>query len=205
MSEKIGVYVCECGPNIKDALKFEEVVEYAAKLENVAFAKPVRLLCSQEGKEQMARDIKTEKLTRVVVAACSPREHEATFKKVLQEAGLNPFFLQIANIREHCAWVMKDKDQASDHAKKMIKAAVKRVVLHQALVPREIDCLPDALVVGSGIAGMSAALTLAQEHRKVYLVEKLPCIGGTFNRYGEAFPRMECAPCMLEHKLDGIW
>lgn len=204
MSERIGVYVCECGPNIKDALKFEEVVESARSLENVVFSKPFRLLCSAEGKDEISRDIKEQKLTRVVIAACSPREHEATFKKVLQDAGLNPYFLQIANIREHCAWVMKDKDQASEHAKKMIKAAVKRVALHQPLTPRQIDCIPDVLVVGSGVAGMNAALTLAQKQRKVYLVEKLPCIGGTFNRFGEAFPRMECAPCMLEHKLDEI-
>ena len=133
MSEKIGVYVCECGPNIKDAMNFDEVVQFAETLENVAFSKSFGLYCSVDGQNMIAEDIKKENLTRVVFAGCSPREHETTFRNVLKRAGLNPYLLQIANIREQCAWVIKDKARATEVAKKLIEAAVKRVMLHEPL------------------------------------------------------------------------
>ncbi|GAH15246.1 unnamed protein product, partial [marine sediment metagenome] len=142
--------------------------------------------------------------TRVVVAACSPKEHELTFKKCLERAGLNPFLLQIANIREQCAWVIKDKVLATEKAKVMIRAAVERVIYHEALDIKEIECQPDTLVVGAGVAGLSAALALAQKNRKVYLVEKLPSIGGKVARYEEVFPNLECASCMLDPILDDV-
>ncbi len=204
MSERIGVYVCECGPNIKDALRFNEVVSYAGGLDNVVFAKPFKLMCSAEGKELIAKDIARHKLSRIVIAACSPREHEITFRKVLEGAGMNPYFLQIANIREHCSWVIKDPAAATEQAKRTIKAAVKRVVYNEALFSKEIDLQADVLVVGAGIAGITAALTLAQKKRKVYLAEKLPCIGGKVGRFAEVFPKLECASCMIGPKLDEV-
>lgn len=204
MAERIGVYVCECGPNIKDAMDLDEVVKFAQGLDNVVLAKPFRLLCSQEGKELVRKEIKKHNLTRVVIAACSPKEHEHTFKETLRGGGLNPFLLQIANIREQCAWVIKDKLLATDKAKAMIAAAVKRVVYHEPLEIKEIECLPDVLVVGAGIAGISAALTLAQKNRKVYLVEKLPSIGGKATRYEAIFPTLECSSCVLNPGLDEI-
>jgi heterodisulfide reductase subunit A len=143
-------------------------------------------------------------LSCVVIAGCSPKEHEHTFKKILQDAGLNPFLLQIANIREQCAWVHKDKAAATEKAKAMISAAVGRVVLNDPLEIHQIDSQADVLVVGAGITGMSAALVLAQKNRKVYIVETSPCIGGKVARYGEVFPNLECAPCMLEPKMDEI-
>lgn len=204
MNERIGVFVCECGPNIKEAIDVGDVVAFSQGLDHVVLAKPFCLLCSPAGKDLIAADCKAHQLTHVVIAACSPREHENTFKKVMQGAGLNPFLLQIANIRELCAWVIKDKAKATQHAKIMVRAAVRRVVLQQPLEAKEISCQPDVLVVGAGVAGMSAALALAQKQRKVYLVEKTPCIGGLSGRYGEVFPKMECATCMLEPKFDEV-
>ncbi|MBE9581724.1 MAG: CoB--CoM heterodisulfide reductase iron-sulfur subunit A family protein [Proteobacteria bacterium] len=198
MAERIGVYVCECGPNIKDAMDLDEVLKFIRGLENVVLTKPFGLLCAQKGQELIGKDIKDHDLTRVVIAACSPKEHENTFKQCLEKAGLNPFLLQIANIREQCAWVVRDKALATDKAKAIIHAAVRRVVYHEPLEVEDIECQPDALVVGAGIAGISAALTLAQKNRKVYLVEKLLCIGGKVARYEDVFPNLECASCILD-------
>ncbi|MBW1770581.1 MAG: CoB--CoM heterodisulfide reductase iron-sulfur subunit A family protein [Deltaproteobacteria bacterium] len=204
MAERIGVYICECGPNIKDAIDIDEVVKFAQGLENVVLAKPIGLMCSVDGKALISDEIKKENLTRVVFAACSPKEHEITFKEILRNADLNPFLLQIANIREHCAWVVKDKPLATDKAKAMIKAAVGRVVHHEPLETKEIECQTDVLVVGAGVAGISAALTLAQRNRKVYLVEKLPCIGGKVALYEDVFPSLECASCVLDPVADEV-
>jgi heterodisulfide reductase subunit A len=204
LAERIGVYICECGPNIRDAIDIDEVVKFAKGIENVVLAKPVGLMCSEDGKALISDEIKKENLTRVVFAACSPKEHELTFKGILRNAGLNPFLLQIANIREHCAWVVKDKPLATDKAKAMIKAAVGRVVHHEPLETKEIECQPDVLVVGAGMAGISAALTLAQRNRKVYLVEKSPCIGGKVALYEDVFPNLECASCVLDPVADEV-
>jgi heterodisulfide reductase subunit A len=203
-AERIGVYVCECGPNIKDAVDLDGVVNFVQGLRNVVLAKPFGLLCSEEGQELIGKDIKEHGLTRVVIAACSPKEHENTFKEVLQKACLNPFLLQIANIREQCAWVVKDNRLATDKAKAMITAAVSRVIHHEPLEIKEIECQEDVLVVGAGIAGIGAALTLAQKNRKVYLVERSPCIGGKVARYEDVFPNLECASCVLDPILDEV-
>ncbi len=204
LAERIGIYICECGPNIKDAVDIDEVVKFAQGLDHVVLAKPVGLLCSEEGKARISSEIKKKKLTRVVFAACSPKEHEITFKKILRNAGLNPFLFQISNIREHCTWVINDRPLATDKAKAMIKAAVRRVVHHEPLEVKEIECRPDVLVVGAGMAGISAALTLAQRNRKVYLVEKLPCIGGKVALYEDVFPNLECASCVLDPLADEV-
>jgi heterodisulfide reductase subunit A len=204
LAERIGIYICECGPNIKDAIDMDEVLKLAQDLENVVLAQPVGLMCSEDGKTRISNEIKQQNLTRVVFAACSPKEHEITFKEILRNAGLNPFLLQIANIREHCAWVIKDKPLATEKAKAMIRAAVGRVVHHDPLEVKEIECEPDVLVVGAGMAGISAALTLAQRNRKVYLVEKLPCIGGKVALYEDVYPNLECASCVLDPIADEV-
>jgi len=204
MGEKIGIYICECGPNIKDAMNLDELVTFAQGLENVAFAKTFKTLCSEEGKALIGKEIKGNHLTRLVIAACSPKEHEVTFRKVLKSEGLNPFFLQIVNIREQCAWVIKDRSQATEKAKFLIRAAVHRVIHHEPLEERQMECQPDVLVIGGGIAGISSALVLAQKNRTVYLVEKLPCVGGKVARYEEVFPNLECASCMLDPKMDEV-
>ena len=204
VAERIGVYVCECGPNIKDAMDLDEVVKFAQGLENVVLTKTFGLLCAQQGQELIGGDIEEHDLSRVVIAACSPKEHENTFRQCLEKAGLNPFLLQIANIREQCAWVVKDKTLATDKAKATIHAAVRRVAHHEPLEVKEIECQPDALVVGAGMAGISAALTLAQKNRKVYLIEKLPCLGGKVARYEDVFPNLECASCILDPIIDEV-
>ena len=200
----VGVFICECGPNIKEALDVEDVLNFASGLENVVFVKSHRLLCSEDGAELIRREIKQRNLSRVVIAACSPKEHEATFMKIAEGTGLNPYLIQIANIREHCAWVISDKALATEKAKTIIRTAVSRVLLHQPIESKEIDCNPDALVVGAGVAGIEAALVLAQKDRKVYLVEKMPVIGGMVGRYEDIFPKMECATCMLGPKIDEV-
>jgi heterodisulfide reductase subunit A len=204
VAEKVGVYICECGPNIGDALDINEVVEFAQGLENVVLAKPFGLLCSAEGKTLISEEIKRQKLTRVVFAACSPKEHEMTFREILKNAGLNPFLSQIANIREHCTWVVQDRSLATDKAKAMIGAAVGRVMHHEPLEVEEIECQPDVLVVGAGMAGISAALTLAQRNRRIYLVEKLPSIGGKVGLYEDVFPTLQCASCVLDPVADQV-
>jgi len=203
-AEGIGVFICECGPNIKDAMDLDYLVQYARGLENVVVAKPFPLLCSLDGKENLSKEIKELGLTRVVIAACSPKEHEHTFSQIMEEAGLNPFLMQIANIREQCAWVIDDPAQATDKAKAILAAAVHRVAHHEPLETREIACQPDVLVVGAGMAGISAALTLTHKGRKVYLVEKAPCIGGKVARYEDLFPNLECASCILDPLLDSV-
>ncbi len=201
---RIGIYICECGPNIKNAIDFADLATFTRGLKNVTFTKSFNLLCSEEGKNLITEDIKGHHLSHVVIAACSPKEHETTFRKVLIKAGINPFFLQVVNIREQCAWVIKDINQATQKAKAMIAAAVRRIVFHEPLEVKKIQCNPDVLVVGAGVAGMSAALTLAQKDRKVYLVEKLPCIGGKATRYEKIFPRLECASCVFDPLLDEV-
>jgi heterodisulfide reductase subunit A len=202
--ERIGVYICECGPNIKDILNIDELVKYAGDLEAVVWVKRYSLLCSKESGDRIAKEIKEHRLTRVVIAGCSPKEHEHTFREILRKADLNPFLLQMANIREQCAWVIKDKKRATESAKVLIHAAVRRVAHHEPLEVKEIECCPDVLVVGAGVAGISAALTLSQHNRKVYVVEKAPCIGGKAARYEDFYHTMECAACVLDPVIDAV-
>jgi heterodisulfide reductase subunit A len=199
---KIGIYICECGPNIKDRIDIPALTEFSQKLNNVSTVKVINLLCSPTGFDSLRKDLQENKITRVVIAGCSLKEHESDFKRILQEAGVNPFLLQIANIREQCAWVFKDKAIATEKASLMIKSAVARVRHHEPLEPKQIDCLGDVLVIGAGVSGISAALSLAQKKRKVYLVERSPVIGGEAVKHEKLFIDMECASCLLENKLD---
>jgi len=204
MKPKIGVFVCECGPNIGERLDVPELVKFAQGLDGVGFARSHRLPCCSDGKKEMVEDIKAQQLTHVVVAGCSPRDHEATFMEVCREAGLNPHLFQMVNIREHCAWVIPDRQEATEKAKALVRAGVRRVVLHEALEDRTIDCVSDVMVVGAGPAGMEAALVLAHKGRHVTLLEKSPVIGGHAVRYEDLFPAMECAACMLEPKMEEV-
>ncbi len=204
MTKKVAVYICECGNNIKDCLDVEELKNYSTKLDNVFSVKAIPFLCSKDECEKLISDIKRNEFDRLVFAGCSPREHEKTFIKAVQDAGINPYLIQIANIREHCAWVVKDKAIATEKAKKIIRRAVKRVLQHEPLENREIECNTDVLIVGAGVAGIEAALTVAQSGRKVYLVEKAPYIGGKVAGYESVFPGMECASCMLSPKIEEV-
>jgi heterodisulfide reductase subunit A2 len=190
---KTGVYVCHCGTNIAATVDVGAVAEYAGGLEGVTVARDYTYMCSDPGQDLIKQDIKEYGLNRVVVASCSPLMHEPTFRRACQEAGLNPFFFQMANIREHCSWVIADHQQATTKAKSMVAAAVSRVHHHTPLDMRQVKMTPAALVLGGGIAGMEAALRLADAGKQVYLVEREPSIGGHMAQLYKTFPTLDCA------------
>ena len=198
---KIGVYVCHCGINIAATVDVERVVEFASKLPNVAVARHYMYMCSDPGQDLIKKDIEELGLDRVVVAACSPRMHEPTFRGVLEEKGLNPYFFEMANIREHCSWVHEDKEEATKKAMDLVKSAVARAALLEPLEEKEADVTPAALVIGGGVAGMYAALDIADAGFKVYLVEKSPTIGGKMAMLDKTFPTLDCSACILTPRM----
>ncbi|MEM2558089.1 MAG: CoB--CoM heterodisulfide reductase iron-sulfur subunit A family protein [Nitrososphaerota archaeon] len=181
---RIGVYICHCGVNIAGTVNVREVVEYAKNLPNVVEAKDYVFMCSAPGQEIIREDIKKCQLNRVVVAACSPTMHEHTFRTVLAEAGLNPYLLEMANIREHCSWVHTDKVAATEKAKKLVEIAVAKASTLEPLEEIEFKVNENLLIVGGGVAGMTAALDSARRGFRVYLVEKKPILGGNTARLG---------------------
>jgi len=191
--ERIGVYICHCGTNIAGTVDVEEVTDFASTLDRVTVARHYAYMCSDPGQDLIKEDIKEEGLSRVVVASCSPLMHERTFRRACEEGGLNPFFFQMANIREQCSWVTEDPAQATQKAKGLVAAAVKRVLYHEPLEIKEVPVNPAALVVGGGIAGIEAALKIADSGRKVYLVEREPSIGGHMAQLYKTFPTLDCS------------
>jgi len=190
---KTGVYVCHCGTNIASTVDVEAVAAFASGLEGVCIARDYTYMCSDPGQDLIKQDINDFGLNRIVVASCSPLMHEPTFRRACQEGGLNPFFFQMANIREHCSWVIEDRQEATHKAKSMVSAAVHRVRHHLPLAMREVKMTPAALVLGGGIAGMEAALRLADAGKHVYLVEREPSIGGHMAQLYKTFPTLDCA------------
>ena len=192
-SPRIGVYVCHCGTNIAGMIDVEAVADFAATLNNVVVARHYAYMCSDPGQALIKDDIRTEDLDRVVVASCSPLMHETTFRRACSEAGLNPFLFQMTNIREHCSWVSDDPLKATHKAKALVSAAVRRVDLHEPLDMRQVAVMQSALVVGGGIAGIEAALRLADAGKHVSLVEREPSIGGHMAQLYKTFPTLDCA------------
>jgi len=190
---RTGVYVCHCGTNIASKVDVEAVADYAQSLEGVELARDYTYMCSDPGQDLIKQDIHKFGLNRIVVASCSPLMHELTFRRALEEGDLNPFFLQMANIREHCSWVIDDRQQATSKAKSLVRAAVHRVRYHNPLSMRIVDMQPSTLVVGGGIAGIEAALRLADAGKQVYLVEREPSIGGHMAQLYKTFPTLDCA------------
>jgi len=190
---RTGVYVCHCGTNIADKVDVEAVAEYARSLENVTLARDYAYMCSDPGQELLKQDVHENNLNRIVVASCSPLMHELTFRKACEQAGINPFYMQMANIREQCSWVIDDPEQATEKAKGMITAAVQRVRYHQPLYMRDVKMNPSALVIGAGIAGIEAALRLAESGKQIYLVERESSIGGHMAQLYKTFPTLDCA------------
>ena len=190
---KIGVYVCECGVNIAATVNVSELVRFAQKLPNVVAARQYKYTCSEPGQNMIKEDIRNLGVNRVVVASCTPRMHEVTFQNVLAEAGLNPYYFQMANIREHCSWVVKDPVQGTAKAKRLVNAAVRRVALQEELFARTEPVTPALLIVGGGIAGIQAALTAADAGYQVYLVEREPSIGGVMAQLDKTFPTLDCS------------
>ncbi len=190
---KIGVYICHCGSNIASVVDVAEVARWAAELPDVAVARDYRFMCSNLGQDLIKKDIKELGLDRVVVAACTPRMHEPTFQRAVAEAGLNPYFFEMANIREQDAWVTEDREEATEKAKALVEAAILRVRHHEPLRENRVPINPATLVVGGGIAGIQAALELANAGYPVYLVEREPSIGGRMAQLDETFPTLDCS------------
>ena len=190
---KIGVYVCACGINIASKVNIDEVAEFAARLPNVTVSRVSHYTCSEPGQDIIQTDIQEGIVNRVVVASCTPRMHEPTFKRALAAKGLNPYFFEMANIREHVSWITEDPEEATEKAKRLVRSAVLRVAHHVPLEPRQESVKKAALVVGGGIAGIQAALNIAESGYPVYLVEKEPTIGGKMAQLDKTFPTLDCS------------
>ncbi|GIU99439.1 MAG: disulfide reductase [Actinomycetota bacterium] len=201
---KIGVYVCHCGLNIAGTVDVRAVVEFARTLPFVTVAREYRFMCSDPGQELIEQDLREGLVDRIVVASCSPLMHEATFRRATAEGGTSPYLFQMASIRELVSWVTADPRDATEKAKAHVAAAVRRVALHEYLEPREAPVHPDVLVVGGGIAGIHAALTLADAGKHVYLVERESTIGGHMAMFDKTFPTLDCAACILTPKMSAV-
>jgi heterodisulfide reductase subunit A len=201
---RIGVYICHCGTNIAATVDCKAVAEYAAELPGVAISRDYKYMCSDPGQQLIRQDIIEHKLNRVVVASCSPLLHEETFRGAVAKGGLNPFCFQMVNIREQDSWVCRDRQKATQKAIDLVRAAVRRVALHKPLTRKRVAINPDVLIVGGGIAGIHAALTLANAGKKVYLVEREPTIGGNMAKFDKTFPTLDCAACILTPKMTSV-
>jgi heterodisulfide reductase subunit A len=204
MERKIGVYLCECGPNIAEKVDLDQVLNEISVIDDVAVVEKFKLLCSSDGKKFLEEEIKKHNLTHLVVAACSPKEHEKTFMEVCENAELNPYLFQLANIREQCAWITEDKDEATKKAIRIVKAAVGRIKYHSSLEKKEIESIPDVLVVGGGIGGIEASLQLASSKRKVFLVEKTSELGGLVKNFEKTYSNMKSAIDLINDKIQKI-
>lgn len=193
MKPRIGVYICHCGANIAGTVDVKQVADFAKGLDGVVVAKDYKFVCSDPGQDMIKNDIKQQDLTRVVIASCSPRLHELTFRRTLASAGLNPYLMEMANIREQCSWVTENKEAATIKAKALVNAAVKKIAYNQPLESKEAQMNPVTLIVGAGIAGIQAALEIADSGRLVYLVEKEPSIGGHMAQLDKTFPTLDCS------------
>ena len=191
---RIGVYVCHCGSNIAQTVNCPKVSEAASRLEDVVISKDIAYACSEPGQQEIRQDIEEHGLERIVVASCSPRLHEPTFRQMMQSAGLNPYLLEMANIREQCSWVhLNEPDAATQKAEDLVKMAVSRARLLQPLKEEKLPLTKRTLVIGGGIAGIQASLDLADNGYDVILVEKNASIGGTMAQLDKTFPTMDCS------------
>ena len=198
---RIGYFICHCGVNIASMVDVAKVAQYVGTLPGVVVSRDYKYMCSDPGQELILKEIQEQKLNRVVVAACSPLLHERTFRGAVEKAGLNPYFFQMVNIREHNSWVHTDRREATQKAMALSRAAVQRVALHKPLEVRKVPIYPDALVLGGGIAGIHAALTLANGGKQVTLVEREATIGGHMAKFDKTFPTLDCAACVLSPKM----
>ncbi|KYK22314.1 pyridine nucleotide-disulfide oxidoreductase [Thermoplasmatales archaeon SM1-50] len=204
MNRKIGVYICECGPNIAEKIDIDKVIEAVTSLNDIVTVERYKLLCSEAGKNYLTEQIKKHSLTHLVVAACSPRDHQLTFMEVCENAKINPYLFQLANIREQCAWVTDNKEEATKKAIRLTKAAIARVRCHSPLEKKEIESNPDILIIGGGIAGIEASLQLAHSNRKIYLVEKNSFLGGLIKNFEKKYPEMQPCSASILQKIETI-
>lgn len=202
--ERVGVYVCHCGTNIAGTVDVVEVANWAAeklKHQGVVIAREYKFMCSSLGQELIEKDIKELGLTRVVVAACSPHLHEKTFRTAAKNAGLNPYLVELASIREQVSWVHTDKAVATEKSKAVVAGAVSRVIENTPLEEIKVPINPNTLVVGGGIAGIQSALEIANAGFHVYLVEREPSIGGHMAQFDKTFPTLDCSACILTPRM----
>ena len=199
--QRIGVFVCHCGSNIAATVDVKKVVEIIAKEPGVVHAEDYQYMCSEAGQSRIQEAIREKNLTGVVVCSCSPRMHEATFRKAAEKAGLNPYMVEIANIREHCSWIHKDMQEATEKAVILARAAVAKVNLNAPLQPGESQVTKRALIIGGGIAGIQTALDIADAGYEVDIVEKTPSIGGRMSQLDKTFPTLDCSACILTPKM----
>lgn len=190
---RVGVFICHCGTNIAAGIDIARVVEAAQELPGVVMAMEYKYMCSEPGQVAVKEAIKEHDLDRVVIGACSPRMHEATFRKALGDAGMNPYLLEVANLREQCAWVHKDKDAATTKAIDLIRMAVAKVSKNEPLYTSTIPIHKKALVIGGGIAGLQAAIDIADAGHKVVLVEREQTVGGKMAMLDKTFPTLDCS------------
>jgi len=191
---RIGVYVCHCGLNIAQTVDCPKVAQAVAGLEDIIISKDISYACSEPGQQEIKNDIIENDLNRIVVASCSPRLHEQTFRHMLQSVGLNPFLLEMTNIREQCSWVhINEPEAATQKAVDLVKMSVARARLLWPLIEEKMPLIKRTLVIGGGIAGIQAALDLADNGYEVVLVEKKPSIGGTMAQIDKTFPTMDCS------------
>ncbi|MBR6735318.1 MAG: CoB--CoM heterodisulfide reductase iron-sulfur subunit A family protein, partial [Oscillospiraceae bacterium] len=195
--QRIGVFVCWCGSNIAATVDVERVAEELAKEPGVVFSTNYQYMCSQAGQEMIQNAIKEYNLGGVVICSCSPRMHEATFRKTCEKAGLNPYMVEIANIREQCSWIHKDKEVGTEKAIILGRAAIAKVHLNAPLQAGVSPVVKRALVIGGGIAGIQTALDIADAGFEVDIVEKQPTIGGKMTQIDKTFPTLDCAACIL--------
>jgi heterodisulfide reductase subunit A-like polyferredoxin len=194
ITPRIGVYVCRCGLNIGQTVDCKSVAENVSSIEEVIVSKDITYACSQPGQMEIEEDIREHNLDRIVVASCSPRLHEPTFRQTVEKAGLNPYLLEMVNLREQCSWVhIKEPDAATQKSEDLARMGISRVKLHEPLTEEIVGLTRRAMVIGGGIAGIQAALDLADNGYQVVMVEKNPSIGGTMARLDKTFPTMDCS------------
>jgi len=198
---RIGVYVCHCGVNIAATVDVAEIAKYAGILPEVVLSRDYVFMCSDPGQDLIRKDIKEYNLNRVIVASCSPRLHELTFRRVCESAGLNRYLFEMVNIREQCSWTSEDKEANTEKARALVDAAVRRVHYQEALEIKEAPYNSNTLIVGGGIAGIQAALEIANSEHKAYLVEREPSIGGHMIQLDKTFPTLDCSQCILTPKM----
>ena len=198
---RIGVFVCHCGVNIAQNVDVEALTKYASTLNSVVAAKQYKYMCSDVGATLIKDSIKEFKLDGVVIACCSPRMHEHTFREVVSDGGVNPYRLEIVNIREQCSWAHSDREKATEKAKFLVRSGVAKARLLEPLETSTLEVTPEALVIGGGIAGIQASLDLANDGFKVYLVEREPSIGGRMAQLDKTFPTLDCSSCILTPKM----
>ncbi len=198
---RIGVFVCHCGENISATVDCKKVADVSSELNGVAFSTDYKYMCSDPGQTIIKEAIKEHRLDGVVVAACSPRMHEPTFRKACAEAGLNPYRCEMANLREHCSWVHPKEDATTQKAMDIVRTLVEKVKINNSLLPIKVPVTKTAVVIGGGVAGIQTALDIANCGHKVIMVERQPSIGGHMSQLSETFPTLDCSQCILTPRM----